>query len=455
MPPAQYVNALYHILLGRAPDQAGFDANVLSLCESGDPTKTLRDLLGSPECRRRLGLVFGNSRWIEEINRSDNSSDSQLMEVIHQLRTEEMQRTEGTDGTLVSIGCMGIPYFDWIHTNLGDPSTHIGLEYYAPKPDGLPANVVWIPNTAGNMIDVADGSADLIFAGQVVEHLWADELISFFHECCRILKPGARLIFDTPNERITGEAGWKHPEHTVEFRPDDARVLLQSLGFTILKLTGHWLVDTPEGMLRLDRVSDEGAYPREYRMREGINNPSASFSWWVEARYDGSVVPDRQTTRLIVEGMWKRYGHSNFNRTISTDAEFVEQRFSGKDGRFVKVPEGWSGQLVRSTHNALPPGRVRVGVELDPYLFGKSPGILEVTHPETGRIFGRRKLPSAFDGGIFYVEGEVPETVFGASFNLVVEAEGEMSARLAVLVSASVYAGEMWDLSGERFPAPC
>ena len=153
------------------------------------------------------------------------------MEIIHQLRTEELRRNEGTEGTLVSIGCMGATYFDWIHENLGYPHKHIGLEYYAPRPDILPPNVVWIANTAGNMADVATGSVDLIFGGQVVEHLWADELVNFFHECCRVLKPGGRLMFDTPNERITSHAGWKHPEHTIEFRPDDARTLLDHLGF--------------------------------------------------------------------------------------------------------------------------------------------------------------------------------------------------------------------------------
>jgi hypothetical protein len=220
-------------------------------------------------------------------------------------------------------------------------------------------------------------------------------------------------MFDTPNERITSHAGWKHPEHTTEFRPDDARTLLDHLGFTVTKLVGHWLCEGEDGFLRINKVSEDGPYPREQRMREGLDNPSASFSWWVEARFDGNAVPDKHLTRRIVENMWRRYGHSNYNRTISTDADFVVQKHSGKEGRFVQVVSGWTGNLVRSTQNALPPGRVRVGVQLEPYDFTTSPGYFEVVHPATGRTFGRSDLPAQFDGGIVTIEVDVPGQLLG------------------------------------------
>lgn len=446
MSPEQFVNTLYHVLLGRSPDVAGFHSHVTQLRETRDPTRTLKSFLGSPEYRRRQGLLLGNDACFHEATRSEPNLGVDFNDVLHDIRTKELQNTEGTSGTMVSIGCNSAPYFDWIHQHLGKPNLHIGLENYLQKPENLPENVRWISNSAGEMKDLSNRSVDLIFAGQVVEHLWADELINFFHECCRVLKPGGRLIFDTPNERITRRTGWNHGEHTLEFRPKDAQILLKGLGFEVIKLVGHWLVEGEDGFLRLNDTSEEEPYSKSRRIDGGRDRPESCFNWWVEACYQGDVVPDKIATCNLVRGMWHRYGHYIYNRTTNSDAEFAYQRYPGPNGRIARVEPGWSGRLLHSTDNAFPPGKIEVSVEIGPYQGSKSPGFLEITQPSTGVIFGRRALPSNFEGGKFEVEANIPATVFSGSFNLFVEAQARMEAHMAFFVQASVYPGEIWDL---------
>src|SRR3982751_2214665 len=97
--------------------------------------------------------------------------------LLHEIRLAQMRQVDVAGKVMVSVGCNGQQYFDVIHETMGLPTRHIGLEYYLPKPDKLSSNVDWIANTAGDMSSIVNECADLVFAGQTVEHLWADELL--------------------------------------------------------------------------------------------------------------------------------------------------------------------------------------------------------------------------------------------------------------------------------------
>src|SRR5580692_4621286 len=96
--------------------------------------------------------------------------------LLHRARAAHLRAMPPFAKRLLSAGCSGRWYFDWIEQCYGRVRQHIGIEFYSAKPGDLPDNVTWIANTASNMSDVADASVDLLFSGQNLEHLWPEEV---------------------------------------------------------------------------------------------------------------------------------------------------------------------------------------------------------------------------------------------------------------------------------------
>jgi SAM-dependent methyltransferase len=331
---------------------------------------------------------------------------------------------------VISVGCSDLTYFDWVHENLGIPEKHIALEFYREKPDGLPANVEWIPNTASNMGDVATECADLLFAGQVVEHLWPEELAGFFFEAARVLKAGGRLVVDSPNEEIVRETGWHHPEHTIEFRPSDARTLLELAGFRVRRMVGHWLCRSREGdILSHGDLQVEGIpWPIERRVKEGLGHPEDCFSWWIEA-YKAGPLNGAAVMRFVAD-LWKRYADRRIQRTMRTGA--AEQVMI--DG----VPTataalGWEGWLVFGPYAPLPSGRTLIGFTLDPYVATESPGRIEVFRSDNNQILAKAMLPPVkWNRDQVWLEVNLPATTFGLEFRLWTTGAAQLTARVGI-----------------------
>ncbi|CAN7183015.1 methyltransferase domain-containing protein [Bosea sp. LjRoot237] len=214
--------------------------------------------------------------------------------LLHDLRSAHLRRLPAISGSMLSAGCAGIWYFDWITKQTGFTGRHIGLEYYTPKPTDLPGNVEWIENTVGDMNAVADASCELVFSGQNLEHLWPEEVIGFFLESARVLEPGGWLVVDSPNRLITSALGWSHPEHMVEFTPSEARRLAELAGFEVDRVLGMWLCRDPRSgrALPFDPLAVDPEWSLPERVLEAERHPDDSFLWWLVARRSGTPQPE-------------------------------------------------------------------------------------------------------------------------------------------------------------------
>lgn len=88
--------------------------------------------------------------------------------------------------------------------------------------------VLYTPMTDLSMIE--GDSVDLVWVGQVVEHVTENELKKSFSEISRILTFDGVFCFDTPNDilaRIHSPQNLLHPEHKKEYTPAEMRTLLQ------------------------------------------------------------------------------------------------------------------------------------------------------------------------------------------------------------------------------------
>jgi SAM-dependent methyltransferase len=210
---------------------------------------------------------------------------------------------------ILSAGCAGAWYFDWVEKCYGQVDEHIGIEFFSPKPEGLPANVVCIANTASQMTDVGDCNCDLVFSGQNIEHLWPEDVVGFLTESWRVLRSGGHLVIDSPNRPITAALNWSHPEHTVELSIDEAERLCSLAGFDVTKTAGIWLCRDPRTsrMLPFDINVGDPDWTLAERLICAVDEPMHSFIWWMEA-VRSDRVPDevglRELMAKIFDAAW-------------------------------------------------------------------------------------------------------------------------------------------------------
>lgn len=203
---------------------------------------------------------------------------------------------------LLSAGCAGAWYFDWVEEFYGSVKHHIGLEYYSPRPAELPTYVSWIQNTVGDMHDIPDGSIDVIFSGQNVEHVWLRDMISFFLEAHRTLALGGFLVMDSPNRAQTEKLNWSHPEHTVELTVPEAKAAFALAGFEVVTCKGIWAVENTDGStINLEPTTAAEAI---VRASIGVVDPDRAFAWWIEAEKAAAPQPEQLAAHL--QGVFER-----------------------------------------------------------------------------------------------------------------------------------------------------
>ena len=89
-----------------------------------------------------------------------------------------------------------------------------------------------------------DESVDFIWSGQSIEHVSLDAGKRMCQEAFRVLKKGGSFCLDTPNRRLTEihtrgiGGGFIHPEHCIEYYPNDLEKILKESGFEIKQTYG-------------------------------------------------------------------------------------------------------------------------------------------------------------------------------------------------------------------------
>ena len=90
--------------------------------------------------------------------------------------------------------------------------------------------------------ELRDQQFDMIYMGQVVEHIFEDKLPNVLQWIKNHLAPGGRFCFDTPNRLITrfetGEDRYIDPDHKREYTPEAFAALLTAAGFNIVQQWG-------------------------------------------------------------------------------------------------------------------------------------------------------------------------------------------------------------------------
>jgi ubiquinone/menaquinone biosynthesis C-methylase UbiE len=136
----------------------------------------------------------------------------------------------------------------------------------------------------GRRLPFTDAAFDAVVSFQVIEHV--DDMDAYLSEIVRVLKPGGRALFTTPNKKLRLKPGMKpwNRFHVQEFTHDELRCLLANY-FTRVRLRGQF---ASERMYRLERRRCEAARDLgNSRLRERLRSTLQSLvspAWWPHLR---------------------------------------------------------------------------------------------------------------------------------------------------------------------------
>jgi Methyltransferase domain len=111
-------------------------------------------------------------------------------------------------------------------------------------------NIQYIHGYAEDILNHAElqhQKFDIIFMGQVVEHIYEDKLHDVLVWIKNHLSEAGALYFDTPNRLLTQlETGFERyidSDHKKEYTPDQMKTIIEAAGFQVVKAWG--IVDMP------------------------------------------------------------------------------------------------------------------------------------------------------------------------------------------------------------------
>jgi SAM-dependent methyltransferase len=232
--PPLALQIIYEIVLGRSPDPIG-RASFLPELESG--TMSNRDFLQLLRgCNEGLAYPPYSGRYLAS---SLHESRIRFVRMLPRAcRIVDLGGNSVRDprGALVSYG---YPYrFDsLVVVDLPSPERHVFYQsdHYGDTVDTDQGPVSYRYHSMVDLADFADASADLVYCGQAIEHVTAEEATLMAKEVYRILAPGGCFALDTPNARLTRlqQAEFVDPDHKYEYTwPELSRLLAES-GFVI------------------------------------------------------------------------------------------------------------------------------------------------------------------------------------------------------------------------------
>lgn len=157
---------------------------------------------------------------------------------------EFFQRHVPTDATVVEIGA---GYCEFINQILAGRKIAVDLNPDTRLHAGPDVTVV--TSSTSRVEALADGTADIVFASNFLEHLSRDDILATLREVRRLLKPGGRFLILQPNIRYCKEDYWQFFDHITPLCERSLTEALETTGFEVVYCLGRFLPFTTQSRL--------------------------------------------------------------------------------------------------------------------------------------------------------------------------------------------------------------
>jgi SAM-dependent methyltransferase len=235
--PQRQLRVLYEILLGREPDAAGAASYLPGLRDGSLPPSQLAE------------WIFASSEWWTVV------PFTQLAPALHFSRSlfvrslPKARRILDLGGTALgsdkgAMVLMGYPYaFDELIVVDLPPDDRNDLYKESVARNVTHTELGPVQYRYHSMSDLAryaDGSFDLVYCGQSIEHVPVEEAERVLVGAARILRPGGYLALDTPNARVCRlqQPEFIDPDHDYEYTHGEMVDKLHGAGFEVLESKG-------------------------------------------------------------------------------------------------------------------------------------------------------------------------------------------------------------------------
>ncbi|MBW4418869.1 MAG: class I SAM-dependent methyltransferase [Myxacorys californica WJT36-NPBG1] len=236
----------------------------------------------------RLELVKALFSSDEFKIRADSAS---LHQIFHQSRLEMVQTLlpeakiildiggahhDDSRGALLNFGYPYLPEKLYI-VDLPPSERMFPVDHAPHKLNYGDCEIEYVYRSMADLSCFEAGTFDLIWSGESIEHITTEEAEVVLDQVYRLLKPGGKFAFDTPNRQVTQlqcPNNYIHPEHKIEYCYEDMIELLKKHHFKVIESKG--VIDFSESVHRNTFIVDEAT------RNPGLNdNPQNSYLFYI------------------------------------------------------------------------------------------------------------------------------------------------------------------------------
>lgn len=238
LPADVAVDIAYQVLLERPPDPAGRQFSVGFVLSGYTNREMVAYLRSSSEFAHKVrfpprlilqSLHASRCQFVRSLPRAG---------VIVDLGGTDLNNPNG------AMVAMGYPYrFDGLTIVDLPPEDRHDLYQQQTRHEARQSPmgpVHYLFHSMTDLSEFADGSVDLVYSGQSIEHVTPEDGLTVLQESARILRPGGHIAIDTPNGRVTRlqKDEFIDPDHKIEYTLDQLTAAIEKAGLEVVEVKG-------------------------------------------------------------------------------------------------------------------------------------------------------------------------------------------------------------------------